>query len=149
MFSLINNKMPPPFPSLSERKGTLWPSNKNWPGKKLLTSFVFNISISMFPCTWWAKKSNLFLLELIFKRPTTMLLKFLIRRDFRSLWSTNSLLTSAKVGESSKLLYSFFTSYRKSSIFVPNTVKLTSSYPIFHSRYGLGVIYFYSGVFSG
>ena len=29
MFSLINNKMPPPFPSLSKRKGTLWPSNKN------------------------------------------------------------------------------------------------------------------------
>ena len=29
MVSLINNKMPPQFPSLSERKGTLWPSNKN------------------------------------------------------------------------------------------------------------------------
>ena len=49
-------------------------------------------------------------MELIFKSPTTILFKFLMRRDFRSLFevrSTNSLLTLAKVGESSKSLYTF------------------------------------------
>ena len=49
-------------------------------------------------------------MELIFKSATTLLFKFLMRRDFRSLFevrSTNSLLTLAKVRESSKSLYTF------------------------------------------
>ena len=92
--SLIYYKNTTAIP-IPKGKGTLQPSKKNWLGGKLSSSFVSDIiSISMFPFTWWARKSNLFLIELIFRWPTTILFKFLIRRYFRYalvIWSTISL----------------------------------------------------------
>ena len=96
--SLMYNKIPLPFPF-----------KKNWLRGKLSSSFVSDIiSISMFPFTWWARKSNLFLIELIFRWPTTILFKFLIRRYLRPalvIWSTISL--HSKLGKLKKLLYQY------------------------------------------
>ena len=95
--SLIYYKNTTAIP-IPKGKGTLQSSKKNWLGGKLSSSFVSDtISISMSPFTWWARKSNLFLVELIFRWPTTIIFKFLIQRDFRSelvIWSTISLTIS-------------------------------------------------------
>ena len=97
-----------------------------------------------------SKKVELISMELIFKWPTTILLKFLIRWAFRSLfevWPINLLLTSVEFRESSISLYIFFIRYRKSSTDVPNKTYKVLTQVL--TRYGLGVIYFYSGVLSG
>ena len=72
---------------------------------KAFTKFRFwHHSVLMFPFTWWAKISNIFLREFIFNWPTINLFKFLMKRDFKFIliiWTTTSVSAcdlSSKLG---------------------------------------------------
>ena len=145
--SLIYNKIPPPFPYLSKWKRKLEPSNKNWPGRKLSSSFVSDIiSISMFPFTWWTRRSNLFLIELILKCAMTILFKFLMRRGIRSIliiWCLYHFQIS----------HSKLTSWRNTYISICSFVQLflikfAKFLQRFHNHYGWSEVFFYSNGFS-
>ena len=145
--SLIYNKIPPPFPYLSKWKRKLEPSNKNWPGRKLSSSFVSDIiSISMFPFTWGTRRSNLFLIELILKCAMTILFKFLIRRGIRSIliiWCLYHFQIS----------HSKLTSWRNTYISICSFVQLflikfAKFLQRFHNHYGWSEVFFYSNGFS-
>ena len=84
----------------------------------------------MFPCTWWSRKLNLFLIKIIFKWPTIILFKLILQRYIRSvlvIWLTISLSISHlslswESWRNSYIKIFFFISFRKLSIVVTKKI---------------------------
>ena len=87
--------MPPPFELRSSLYGVQNPSMKNWPTGKL-SSISEIISMSALPLICSESNPNLFRIEFMFKWAKISLLRLSLRKDFKVLLQSLTLLMSCK-----------------------------------------------------
>ena len=95
MSSLTYNKMPPPFELRSILYGVQNPSIKNWPIGEVSSIFVSEmINTSTLPLICCENNSNLFQIEFVFKWAKISLLILSLRKGFKVLLQSPTLLMS-------------------------------------------------------